>query len=496
MSLVNFYKDQDIFITGGSGFIGKVLLEKIVRSLPNVGKIYVLLRNKKNKNAQERLNEILAIPLFRRVRREQPESLKKIIAIDGDCQELKLGISSANLEMLRNVSIIFHVAATVRFDDNLRTSILLNTRGTHELVKIAEGLANLKIFMHVSTTYAHPDLNVLEEKIYPPYADWRTTIKLAETYDIETLNILFPKYAPKHPNTYTFTKSLGEHIIEESRHKIPVAILRPSIVVSSFEEPFPGWIDNFNGPAALLVACGAGVLRTHCCNPDAIHDFVPVDMCAKSLIVSAFSAAQHATNQAVDTDEVPVFNCCSSDKRYLTTNDIVCLGKELVIENPLEKCIWLPEGGITQFPVWHYFRFITLQIIPSILLDCLIRLAQHPPVLLRLQRRIVSNAQVLDVFLNNEWAFDNKKLKSLETLLINKEWSDFKFMDFCDADHIEYYKNALKGGKEFLLKENPEASPGARLRMRIFQVVHYYLQFMGTFYLVRYLLGSMVSRIN
>lgn len=65
----------------------------------------------------------------------------------------------------------------------------MNTRGTHELIKLALGWRKLKTFVHVSTTYANPGVLEVEERVYPPLADWRTTIKLAETYDEETLNI-------------------------------------------------------------------------------------------------------------------------------------------------------------------------------------------------------------------------------------------------------------------------------------------------------------------
>lgn len=50
------------------------------------------------------------------------------------------------------------------------------------------------------------------------------------------------------PNNYCFTKNLSENVVNDYRHKLPVAILRPSIVLSSVEDPVPGWIGNFNGP--------------------------------------------------------------------------------------------------------------------------------------------------------------------------------------------------------------------------------------------------------
>ena len=37
--------------------------------------------------------------------------------------------------------------------------------------------------------------------------------------------------------------------------------VRPSIVGASWKEPFPGWIDNFNGPTGIFAAIGNGLLR-------------------------------------------------------------------------------------------------------------------------------------------------------------------------------------------------------------------------------------------
>lgn len=111
---------------------------------------------------------MLNTAVFERARREQPQAFSKVFAISGDSQELNLGISSKDLERIKNVSLVFHSAASVRFDDHLKSAILLNTRGTHELVKIATTLKNLKAFIHVSTTYSNPDKRVVEERVSSP----------------------------------------------------------------------------------------------------------------------------------------------------------------------------------------------------------------------------------------------------------------------------------------------------------------------------------------
>lgn len=90
-----------------------------------------------------------------------------MVAVEGDVGALGLGLSPETLERLTNVSIIFHSAASVRFDDILKSAIILNTRGTHEVIKFALTLEKLVSFVHISTTYCYPEQRYLGEKVRP-----------------------------------------------------------------------------------------------------------------------------------------------------------------------------------------------------------------------------------------------------------------------------------------------------------------------------------------
>lgn len=88
-----------------------------------------------------------------------------MVAIEGDVSVIGLGFSPATLEQLKDVSVIFHSAASVRFDDILQSAIILNTRGTHEVIKFGQSLSRLASFVHVSTTYCYPDQRFIDEKV-------------------------------------------------------------------------------------------------------------------------------------------------------------------------------------------------------------------------------------------------------------------------------------------------------------------------------------------
>lgn len=47
------------------------------------------------------------------------------------------------------------------------------------------------------------------------------------------------------PNSYAFTKAMGEMLIGESRGDLPLVIIRPTIIEATLADPFPGWIEGF-----------------------------------------------------------------------------------------------------------------------------------------------------------------------------------------------------------------------------------------------------------
>lgn len=61
--IAKVFTGKTIFITGGSGFLGKVLIEKLLRCSPNLKRIYLLVRTKKGKEPNQRLDDIFSNPV-------------------------------------------------------------------------------------------------------------------------------------------------------------------------------------------------------------------------------------------------------------------------------------------------------------------------------------------------------------------------------------------------------------------------------------------------
>ncbi|KAG5883993.1 hypothetical protein JTB14_019975 [Gonioctena quinquepunctata] len=466
-TIPEYFSGKNIFITGATGFIGKVLIEKLLRSCPDVGKIYLLIRPKKGKSPEERIKHITDLPLFDLLKNTHPENLKKLILIYGDVKELELGLSSDDRKtLIDEVNIVYHIAASVRFDDPLKDAIMMNTRGTREVVYLAKEMKHLQVLIHFSTTYCNTDRKVIDEMIYPPHADWRESIEFAENVDSHLLDILSLKYISPLPNTYTFSKSLGEHVINDlCDGELPVIIFRPSIVISTMTEPMPGWIDNFNGPVGILVASGKGVMRSCYARRDTVADYVPCDSVVKAVIMATWTKG--IENDQIEKNRVTVYNGSSNEIESVTMGDIINIGKRLTWEMPLNDIIWYPDGDVTSCWYKNYMKLILYQLLPALFVDAFLHLLGRKPMLVRIHRKIYTANNALAYFLINEWKFINTKTLDLEKKLLSIDFPAFNYERHNKlAEPYEYFKAGLKGGRKYLLKESDESMDQAKVHFK------------------------------
>lgn len=83
--------------------------------------------------------------VYSKLKKEQPDFVKKVIMIEADLSEPNLGLSPEDRLQLLDTDMIFHGAATVRFNETLRAAVNINVRGTKQLLLFAKEMPNLKV---------------------------------------------------------------------------------------------------------------------------------------------------------------------------------------------------------------------------------------------------------------------------------------------------------------------------------------------------------------
>jgi alcohol-forming fatty acyl-CoA reductase len=225
--------------------------------------------------------------MFKRIMEEKPEVMSKIYPVWGEITSPSFGLSDEHLKKTVNeTQIMFHLAASLKLEATLKPNIEMNLIGTKYVLELAKRMRNLIQMVHTSTAFCNIEHEVMEEKVYDTQHDPEDLIRCAQWMSEEAMAVMQKEVLGEHPNTYTYTKRLAEILVrnEFSKGSLPVCIVRPSIVLPSFKEPVPGWVDSLNGPPGILVAAGKGALRCMMLNREANFEGIPVDLAINGLI--------------------------------------------------------------------------------------------------------------------------------------------------------------------------------------------------------------------
>ncbi|RWS29833.1 putative fatty acyl-CoA reductase-like isoform X2 [Leptotrombidium deliense] len=468
--IASFYNDRSIFITGASGFMGKVLVEKLLRSCPGVKNIYILLRDKKGLNSRQRLDELFNAKIFDRIKEENAKAINKVIAISGDISSPGLGICENDVNTLvKEVSIVFHSAATVKFDEALKTSVEFNVLGTRRVIELCHKIKNLVALIHVSSAYANCNRMEVDEVLYSTPVSPQQVIDSIQWMSEELINDITPKLVGDRPNTYTYTKALAESLLAEECGSLPVAIVRPSIVTAAWREPVRGWVDNINGPTGLILACGKGILRTMLFDANANADLIPVDTVINLMITVAWHTATRRQNT------INIYNCTSGLVNPITWGEIERVAFPMLLRYPSNDVFRYPGGSFKLSRFLNDISKIYEHFVPAYLIDFICALAGRKQMMVKVYGKLHRAVEALEFFTIREWRFKSDNVISLFEQLEEKDKELFHF-DVRDLHWPTYWEDYVIGIRKFVLKEENSTLPQAR---RSLQRLYYINKFVG-----------------
>uniref|UniRef100_A0A182P6X5 Fatty acyl-CoA reductase n=1 Tax=Anopheles epiroticus TaxID=199890 RepID=A0A182P6X5_9DIPT len=225
------------------------LIYKLLTSCPGIENIFLLVRSKRGKDIFSRVEEIFDDAMFDKMKQACPKYDHKIRAVAGDCMQPGLGISSSDREVLtENVNIVFHLAATVRFDEKMKTAMQINVKACRDVLDLCHDMKHLKSVIYVSTAYTQCPQNVVEERFYEPPLESEKMIHLTDCVTDGMIEKITPVLLDKWPNTYTFTKAIAEDVVRKNSRGMPVGMFRPGIacpsrpVLMPTDKPRPAWV--------------------------------------------------------------------------------------------------------------------------------------------------------------------------------------------------------------------------------------------------------------
>ncbi|KAL9228562.1 hypothetical protein vseg_004126 [Gypsophila vaccaria] len=241
-----------------------------------------------------------------------------------------LGIATD--ELWHKIDAIIHVAATTRFNERYDVAFGTNTLGAMHIINFANMCSRLQILIHVSTAYVSGDKEgliseTLSEKRFDIDEERRliydTLCSLQSKEDSpkdvrHTMTSLGQQRAKFYgwPNTYTFTKAMAEMMIWKYKRDLAVVIVRPTMVGSTLNDPFPGWIEGFGSVSIPSIAYGKGLVKFMRADHECVLDMIPADM-VTNCITAAMAA--NATKSGLIIYQV----CSSSRNPVLQSMDII-----------------------------------------------------------------------------------------------------------------------------------------------------------------------------
>ncbi|XP_036336128.1 fatty acyl-CoA reductase wat-like [Rhagoletis pomonella] len=339
--ITDFYRNATILITGGTGFVGKVLTQKLLRAF-ELRKIYMLIRCKDNMSVEQRLENFFSESIFDTIRAEQPDLFRKVHPVRVDYGAIDLGIISEDREILcEEVEIVFNVVASVKFNEKLSDAIDINVLGTKKILDLSMEMKNLKSLVHISTLYCNCNRKFIKERVYENDIGYEKIMQIYRIFDDETLEKFRHCLIGDMPNTYTMTKKCAENLVNHRAFYLPAGIFRPPIVMSTYKDPFPGWTDNLYGPSGLCTWSARGLVRCIYGRANCKANMVPADYCVNAMIASAWDIARRfllRQSDAESKEELPVYNYIF-DRNNLTWGQYMRMSREGFHE-PFDKALW------------------------------------------------------------------------------------------------------------------------------------------------------------
>ena len=339
------FRGRHVMLIGVTGFIGKVWLVNTLMSLPEIGRIYLLIRSQKSNPAERRFEKLVEeSPVFDPLYERYGTGLSRFLServqvVAGDATQPNLGLAPETALMLQSrLDLIINSSGLTDFNPDLRDALLTNVDAALNVMEFTRRTDHAGL-LHLSTCYVAgardgrvgevlrpnytpagvPDFDAEQEwrRLHDVVAGAERKAESGEVTEELRQQALEREHAAKDlhgpalenqirknrlrwlrnhlteagtararelgwPNTYTMTKSLAESLLARRGAGLPMAVVRPAIVETSIAQPFRGWNEGINTSASLSYLLGT-YFRQLPTNERKRLDVLPVDAVCRGM---------------------------------------------------------------------------------------------------------------------------------------------------------------------------------------------------------------------
>jgi fatty acyl-CoA reductase len=375
-----------VLLTGATGFVGEALLERLLGDLRET-RVVLLVRGKAGVTAPERVEQLLGKPAFGALRaRLGDDGMQAVLAervevLDGDLAHWPA--------LPGDLDVVVHCAGEVSFDPPIDEGFATNAHGVEGLLAAVHASGSRPHVVQVSTAYVNGlRKGVAAEGRLDHDVDWRAEAAAARrrrdavedaSRTSAQLAAFLAEAREEHgrqgpqavaadaerrraawvhdqlvdagreraqslgfTDCYTFTKAMGERVAEELAGDLPLTVVRPSIIESALEKPFPGWIEGYKMAEPIILAYGRGGFPEFPAVPDGVVDIVPVDLVVSATLTAAATPPRPGGRRYL--------HLCSGARNPLLFADLYRIVRDYFRRHPLPA----RDRGTFGVPEWRF----------------------------------------------------------------------------------------------------------------------------------------------
>ncbi|TXK18620.1 SDR family oxidoreductase [Homoserinibacter sp. GY 40078] len=379
--------DAHVFLTGGTGFVGQAVLERLLSTHPGT-RVTLLVRTKGSAAGEDRVRTLLRKPVFRSWREAVGDEGVEA-AVRERIRVVEGGLGSVP-PLPDDIDVVIHSASTVSFDPPIDQAFDTNVGGAIGLYEALRASGSTPHVVHVSTCYVGGlRKGVVPEARLGHEIDWRAEYAAAKSARervelhsrqpaqlrefMDRARAVHGKEGPQAvaraseqaridwvtrtlvdagrtraeslgwTDVYTLTKAFAERAAEElwAGTGGSLSVVRPAIIESALQHPFPGWIDGFKVADPLILAYGRGLLPEFPGLPDSVLDIIPVDHVVNAILAAAANPPK---------SEPEYFHIASGASNPLPFHRMFENVNEYFTANPMPT----PGDGHVRVPTWRF----------------------------------------------------------------------------------------------------------------------------------------------